>query len=147
MCGRCVCAAVLLYGSMSVYCKAWRCIIWLSPQTLKNTWLSHYGKDTANPGVLVLLGCGTISSTCGQLASYPLALIRTRMQAMGKHNNTLHTAVFRRRIFCSSRLCLFHQKYSNRHNANRYNTIGTIITDIILQYNIFLSNAFKYIYF
>lgn len=50
-------------------------------ETLKNTWLSRYAKDTANPGVLVLLGCGTISSTCGQLASYPLALIRTRMQA------------------------------------------------------------------
>uniref|UniRef100_A0A8B9JYQ6 Solute carrier family 25 member 24 n=1 Tax=Astyanax mexicanus TaxID=7994 RepID=A0A8B9JYQ6_ASTMX len=50
-------------------------------ETLKNTWLSLYAKDTANPGVLVLLGCGTISSTCGQLASYPLALVRTRMQA------------------------------------------------------------------
>uniref|UniRef100_A0A8C1K2B4 Solute carrier family 25 member 24 n=2 Tax=Cyprinus carpio TaxID=7962 RepID=A0A8C1K2B4_CYPCA len=50
-------------------------------ETLKNAWLSKYAKDTANPGVLVLLGCGTISSTCGQLASYPLALVRTRMQA------------------------------------------------------------------
>lgn len=50
-------------------------------ETLKNFWLSRYAKDTANPGVLVLLGCGTMSSTCGQLASYPLALIRTRMQA------------------------------------------------------------------
>ncbi|XP_060773426.1 mitochondrial adenyl nucleotide antiporter SLC25A24 [Neoarius graeffei] len=50
-------------------------------ETLKNAWLSHYATDSANPGVLVLLGCGTISSTCGQLASYPLALIRTRMQA------------------------------------------------------------------
>uniref|UniRef100_A0A671PKJ2 Calcium-binding mitochondrial carrier protein SCaMC-1 n=1 Tax=Sinocyclocheilus anshuiensis TaxID=1608454 RepID=A0A671PKJ2_9TELE len=50
-------------------------------ETLKNAWLSRYAKDTANPGVLVLLGCGTISSTCGQLASYPLALVRTRMQA------------------------------------------------------------------
>ncbi|KAK7150922.1 hypothetical protein R3I93_011999 [Phoxinus phoxinus] len=50
-------------------------------ETLKNAWLSRYAKDTANPGVLVLLGCGTVSSTCGQLASYPLALIRTRMQA------------------------------------------------------------------
>ncbi|XP_014873893.1 calcium-binding mitochondrial carrier protein SCaMC-1-like isoform X1 [Poecilia latipinna] len=50
-------------------------------ETLKNTWLSHHTKDSANPGVLVLLGCGTISCTCGQLASYPLALIRTRMQA------------------------------------------------------------------
>ncbi|KAF7690094.1 calcium-binding mitochondrial carrier protein SCaMC-1 [Silurus meridionalis] len=50
-------------------------------ETLKNTWLSRYAKDSVNPGILVLLGCGTISSTCGQLASYPLALIRTRMQA------------------------------------------------------------------
>ncbi|XP_059200199.1 mitochondrial adenyl nucleotide antiporter SLC25A24-like isoform X2 [Centropristis striata] len=50
-------------------------------ETLKNTWLSYHPKDSANPGVLVLVACGTISSTCGQLASYPLALIRTRMQA------------------------------------------------------------------
>uniref|UniRef100_A0A8D3CPZ7 EF-hand domain-containing protein n=1 Tax=Scophthalmus maximus TaxID=52904 RepID=A0A8D3CPZ7_SCOMX len=50
-------------------------------ESLKNLWLSRYAKDTANPGILVLLGCGTMSSTCGQLASYPLALIRTRMQA------------------------------------------------------------------
>lgn len=53
-------------------------------QTLKNAWLSYHPKDSANPGVLVLVGCGTISSTCGQLASYPLALVRTRMQAQGK---------------------------------------------------------------
>ncbi|XP_061832313.2 mitochondrial adenyl nucleotide antiporter SLC25A24 [Nerophis lumbriciformis] len=50
-------------------------------ESLKNLWLSRYAKDTANPGLLVLLACGTISSTCGQLSSYPLALIRTRMQA------------------------------------------------------------------
>ncbi|CAL8306250.1 unnamed protein product [Lota lota] len=50
-------------------------------ESLKNAWLAHYAKDTANPGILVLLACGTISSTCGQLTSYPLALIRTRMQA------------------------------------------------------------------
>nr|XP_020471618.1 calcium-binding mitochondrial carrier protein SCaMC-1-like [Monopterus albus] len=50
-------------------------------ESLKNTWLLYYAKDSANPGVLVLLCCGTISSTCGQLASYPLALVRTRMQA------------------------------------------------------------------
>lgn len=55
----------------------------LLPQTLKNAWLQKYGKDTADPGVLVLLACGTASSTCGQIASYPLALVRTRMQAQG----------------------------------------------------------------
>ncbi|XP_049603265.1 mitochondrial adenyl nucleotide antiporter SLC25A24 isoform X2 [Syngnathus scovelli] len=55
-------------------------------ETLKNAWLAYHTKDSANPGVLVLLGCGTISSTCGQLASYPLALVRTRMQARASLN-------------------------------------------------------------
>ncbi|XP_063172365.1 mitochondrial adenyl nucleotide antiporter SLC25A25 isoform X6 [Candoia aspera] len=50
-------------------------------ETLKNSWLQHYAVNSADPGVFVLLACGTISSTCGQLASYPLALVRTRMQA------------------------------------------------------------------
>ncbi|XP_064179665.1 mitochondrial adenyl nucleotide antiporter SLC25A23-like isoform X3 [Anguilla rostrata] len=50
-------------------------------ETLKNAWLLRYGESSADPGVLVLVGCGTLSSTCGQVASYPLALIRTRMQA------------------------------------------------------------------
>ncbi|KAM4675015.1 mitochondrial adenyl nucleotide antiporter SLC25A23-like [Discoglossus pictus] len=51
-------------------------------ETLKNTWLQRYRSGTsADPGILVLLACGTVSSTCGQIASYPLALVRTRMQA------------------------------------------------------------------
>eukprot|EP00064_Thunnus_orientalis_P020925 superscaffoldBa00006052_g21077 len=51
------------------------------PRTLKNSYLQQYGINSHDPGVLVLLACGTVSSGCGQLASYPLALIRTRMQA------------------------------------------------------------------
>ncbi|XP_045148057.1 calcium-binding mitochondrial carrier protein SCaMC-1 [Echinops telfairi] len=50
-------------------------------ELLKSYWLEHFAEDTVNPGVVVLLGCGALSSTCGQLASYPLALVRTRMQA------------------------------------------------------------------
>ncbi|KAI3372919.1 hypothetical protein L3Q82_023368, partial [Scortum barcoo] len=50
-------------------------------ETLKNRYLQQYGTNSSDPGVFVLLACGTVSSTCGQLASYPLALIRTRMQA------------------------------------------------------------------
>ncbi|XP_036389413.1 calcium-binding mitochondrial carrier protein SCaMC-3-like isoform X2 [Megalops cyprinoides] len=51
-------------------------------ETLKNAWLQQHSTDSsADPGVMVLVSCGTLSSTCGQLASYPLALIRTRMQA------------------------------------------------------------------
>ncbi|KAK0152916.1 Calcium-binding mitochondrial carrier protein SCaMC-1 [Merluccius polli] len=49
-------------------------------ETLKNSWISR-NTESANPGVMVLVGCGAVSSTCGQLASYPLALVRTRMQA------------------------------------------------------------------
>uniref|UniRef100_H3D982 EF-hand domain-containing protein n=1 Tax=Tetraodon nigroviridis TaxID=99883 RepID=H3D982_TETNG len=49
-------------------------------ETLKFSWLNRNG-GLADPGVMVLVGCGAVSSTCGQLASYPLALIRTRMQA------------------------------------------------------------------
>ncbi|KAG7273768.1 hypothetical protein CRUP_003268 [Coryphaenoides rupestris] len=53
-------------------------------ETLKNWWLQRFATDSADPGVFVLLACGTTSSTCGQLASYPLALVRTRMQAQGQ---------------------------------------------------------------
>lgn len=62
------------------------CSFILTFQTLKNAWLQRYCIGSADPGVLVLLGCGTVSSTCGQLASYPLALIRTRMQAQGERD-------------------------------------------------------------
>ncbi|KAK7938836.1 hypothetical protein WMY93_002162 [Mugilogobius chulae] len=62
-------------------------------ETLKNTWLQRNCVDCADPGVLVLLACGTVSSTCGQLASYPLSLVRTRMQAQAisedKHKMTM----------------------------------------------------------
>lgn len=69
-------------------------------QLLKSTWLEHYASSSANPGVFVLLGCGTISSTCGQLASYPLALIRTRMQAQGEFPCTENASV------CSHENCI-----------------------------------------
>lgn len=85
----------LLSSSPLSHCSS----IPLSTQTLKNAWLSRYATDSANPGVLVLLGCGTISSTCGQLASYPLALIRTRMQAQGEYNNISPRALEQLGIF------------------------------------------------
>lgn len=61
------------------------------PQTLKFSWLNR-NTGLADPGVMVLVGCGAVSSTCGQLASYPLALIRTRMQAQGR-DNCSHTNI------------------------------------------------------
>lgn len=49
-------------------------------ETVKNRWIRSH-EDSPVPNTMVLLGCGTVSSTCGQLASYPLALVRTRLQA------------------------------------------------------------------
>lgn len=60
------------------------CSFVFSLQLLKTHWLDNFAKDSVNPGVVVLLGCGALSSTCGQLASYPLSLVRTRMQAQGE---------------------------------------------------------------
>lgn len=37
-----------------------------------------------DPGGLVSLSSVTLSTTCGQMASYPLTLLRTRMQAQGQ---------------------------------------------------------------
>ncbi|XP_046340602.1 calcium-binding mitochondrial carrier protein SCaMC-2-like isoform X1 [Haliotis rufescens] len=51
-------------------------------ETLKKSYSAR--NKNKDPGIFVLLACGTTSSTCGQLASYPLALVRTRLQAQAK---------------------------------------------------------------
>eukprot|EP01136_Pigoraptor_vietnamica_P023188 Opistho-1_new@75037 len=53
------------------------------------------------PGILALLGFATVSSTCGQLASYPLSLVRTRLQAQNPADPNRYLGmvdVFRRTI-------------------------------------------------
>lgn len=87
-------------------------------QTLKNAWLQRYCMGSADPGVLVLLGCGTVSSTCGQLASYPLSLIRTRMQAQGERDEMQsHNSYFI--FFCM--LCNFYETPNVDKNLNFLN--------------------------
>ncbi|GFU03695.1 calcium-binding mitochondrial carrier protein SCaMC-2-A [Nephila pilipes] len=56
-------------------------------ETLKKTYIHRHPEET-DPGILVLLGCGTVSSSCGQIASYPLALVRTRLQAQALTNDS-----------------------------------------------------------
>ncbi|XP_025162837.1 calcium-binding mitochondrial carrier protein SCaMC-2 isoform X2 [Harpegnathos saltator] len=40
-----------------------------------------FDKEQPKPAFWILLFCGTMSSTAGQVCSYPLALVRTRLQA------------------------------------------------------------------
>jgi solute carrier family 25 phosphate transporter 23/24/25/41 len=47
-------------------------------ETLKRAYLRREGGEAP---ILLLLASATTSSTCGQLASYPLALVRTQLQA------------------------------------------------------------------
>lgn len=54
-------------------------------ETLKRSYLKSKHKLPENETrIHILLICGAISSSCGQLLSYPLALVRTRLQAMTK---------------------------------------------------------------
>lgn len=53
-------------------------------ETLKKKYLrNHPGNE--QPGIVLLLACGSASSTLGQVCSYPLALVRTRLQAQGEY--------------------------------------------------------------
>lgn len=52
-------------------------------QMLRHFWLKS-GRDMEDPSGLVSLSSVTLSTTCGQMASYPLTLVRTRMQAQGQ---------------------------------------------------------------
>lgn len=49
-------------------------------ETLKKSYISRF-PEHEQPNFLILLACGSASSTLGQVCSYPLALIRTRLQA------------------------------------------------------------------
>eukprot|EP00092_Neocalanus_flemingeri_P097857 GFUD01124769.1.p1 GENE.GFUD01124769.1~~GFUD01124769.1.p1 ORF type:complete len:482 (-),score=99.68 GFUD01124769.1:617-2062(-) len=50
-------------------------------ETLKAYCVEKYVEENRSPNALVLLSCGTFSSCCGQLAAYPLALVRTKLQS------------------------------------------------------------------
>ncbi|KAF6202024.1 hypothetical protein GE061_004420 [Apolygus lucorum] len=60
-------------------------------ETLKNHYIKADSQEA--PSAMLLLACGTASSTCGQVCSYPLALIRTKMQAEIKATGEGHTMI------------------------------------------------------
>jgi solute carrier family 25 phosphate transporter 23/24/25/41 len=47
---------------------------------LRDMYVKKVGRE---PSVYALLGCGATSSICGQIVSYPFALVRTRLQSQG----------------------------------------------------------------
>lgn len=52
-------------------------------ETLKKKYLQSHASE--QPSFYLLLACGSASSTLGQMCSYPLALVRTRLQALGMY--------------------------------------------------------------
>nr|XP_046918052.1 calcium-binding mitochondrial carrier protein SCaMC-3-like [Dermatophagoides farinae] len=62
-------------------------------ETLKKMYMKSHSLEEAP--VYVCLTCGTVSSTFGQIASYPLALIRTRMQSETGHHRSSMIDMFR----------------------------------------------------
>lgn len=72
-------------------------------ETLKSLYVKR-NPTLKEPGVLALLACGTCSSTCGQLASYPLALVRTRLQARSRYYRFLKK--YRNYVFSNIKRCL-----------------------------------------
>lgn len=59
-------------------------------ETLKNKYLSRFGNTGDSvPPAFTLLACGTFSSCCGQVAAYPLALVRTKLQSQAGLNLNL----------------------------------------------------------
>ena len=52
-------------------------------ETLKRKYLLEYNQNGGSPPAISLLTFGTFSSCCGQVAAYPLALVRTKLQSQG----------------------------------------------------------------
>eukprot|EP00854_Cymbomonas_tetramitiformis_P011178 gene11178-13209_t len=61
---------------------------------LKEVVSEHYSQKNEEPGVAALLGCGMASSTTAMLATYPLGLIRTRLQAGGMKGTVQYNGFF-----------------------------------------------------
>ncbi|XP_036308664.1 calcium-binding mitochondrial carrier protein SCaMC-1-like [Pipistrellus kuhlii] len=57
-------------------------------ESLKNYWLERNAESSVEPSLMILLGFTTLSNTSAQVASFPLTLLRTRMQAQAQKEKT-----------------------------------------------------------
>eukprot|EP00049_Salpingoeca_infusionum_P007908 m.127850 g.127850 ORF g.127850 m.127850 type:complete len:540 (+) comp13856_c0_seq9:306-1925(+) len=53
---------------------------------LRDTAVKYYKAREEKPGVFTLLGCGMASGTTALVATYPIGLVRTKLQASGMEN-------------------------------------------------------------
>lgn len=74
-------------------------------ETLKRSYINSHINDTGRKlpkneaQIHVFLICGAISSSCGQLLSYPLALVRTRLQASTSSDNSVSMTGLCKKIY------------------------------------------------
>ena len=50
-------------------------------ETLKRYYIDNFVEEKTDPSSLVIISCVVVGSSCGQLATYPLALVRTKLQS------------------------------------------------------------------
>jgi hypothetical protein len=88
--GHCVSVCVQHEGPRALYRGMLASIVGIIPYSGVDLALYSLLKDTyeqrfpdREPGLLTLLCCGATATTCAQAVSYPLQLVRTRLQAQG----------------------------------------------------------------
>lgn len=85
-------------------------------ETLKKKYLSNHTEQEV-PQVWVLLACGSVSSSLGQFCSYPLALVRTRLQAQSEF--TLIDNSFSQIFNLVSLFFFFHSCFNDKLQCKR----------------------------
>lgn len=100
-------------------------------QTLKNFYLGTFQNE--DPSVFIVLVCGMTSNISGQLFSYPLALVRTRLQAIDDKSIGFNT--LRRQIYNTHGLIGFYRGFvPNLIKVAPANAITYIVYEQIRQF-------------
>jgi len=86
--GGCLPARRIEFAPLSSLCSACSPLSFSQIDLSVNSFLKDlisrtYGARGEAPAVSAVLACGMLSSTCGMIVTYPLNLVRTRLQASG----------------------------------------------------------------